>query len=144
MRSIKPTGIKFKVEGHRCNVIVNESIIFIRNRRDKYSLRNSRHLASLPLVSRQVTCEKRAQKFHTDDTIRHYPDLGRGSGWLNKISYAARPIRSSDASSVWNFCARFSDVIWRETSGRFAKCPLFSQAKTSTEIKKRSSPRKLT
>ena len=41
---------------------------------------------------------------------KHYPDLG------------------SDASSVWNFCARFSDVIWRETSGSVAKCPLFSQA----------------
>ena len=26
---------------------------------------------------------------------KHYPDLG------------------SDSSSVWNFCARFSDVIWR-------------------------------
>ena len=113
---------------------------------DKTSIawENSRHLASLPLVSRQVTCEKRAQKFHTDDTIRHYPDLGRASDWLNKISYAVRRIRGSDASSVWNFCARFSDVIWRETSGRFAKCPLFSQAKTSTEIKKRSSPLKLT
>ena len=41
---------------------------------------------------------------------KHYPDLG------------------SDVSSVWNFCARFSDVIWRETSGSVAKCRLFSQA----------------
>ena len=39
MRSIKLTGIKFKVEGHRCNVNVNQSISFIRNRQDKYSLR---------------------------------------------------------------------------------------------------------
>ena len=65
---------------------------------------------------RQMTSEKRAQKFHTDDASlprsgycfwlvesnfprsttnqTHYPDLG------------------SDASSVLNFCARFSDVIW--------------------------------
>ena len=28
---------------------------------------NSWHLATLPLVSRQMTSEKRAQKFHTDD-----------------------------------------------------------------------------
>ena len=40
-------------------------------------------------------------------------------GWSNQISHAARPIRKhcpdlgSDASSVWNFWARFSDVIWR-------------------------------
>ena len=64
-----------------------------------------------------MTSEKQAQKFHNDDLSlcrsgycfwlvvprakfdstnqKHYPDLG------------------SDASSVWNFCARFSDVIWR-------------------------------
>ena len=45
---------------------------------------------------------------------KHYPDLG------------------GDASSVWNFCARFSDVIWRETSGSVVKCWLFSQAKFLT------------
>ena len=51
------------------------------------------------------------QNFPPDSTNqKHYPDLG------------------SDASSVWNFCARFSDVIWRETSGSVAKCRLFSQA----------------
>ena len=36
---------------------------------------------------------------------RHYPDLGSASDWLNQISHAAWPI--------WNFCACFSDVIWR-------------------------------
>ena len=45
---------------------------------------------------------------------KHYPDLG------------------SDASSVWNFCTRFSDVIWRETSGDVAKCRLLSKAKQNT------------
>ena len=51
-----------------------------------------------------MTSEKRAQKFHTDNMCfwldeahfsqsLHYPDLG------------------SDTSSVWNFCARASDVI---------------------------------
>ena len=27
---------------------------------------NSRHFSTLPLVSREMTCEERAQKFHTD------------------------------------------------------------------------------
>ena len=66
---------------------------------------------------RKMTSEKRAQKFYTDDASlprsgycfwrvethlplgttnqKHYPDLG------------------NDTSSVWNFCARFSDVISR-------------------------------
>ena len=41
----------------------------------------------------QMKSEKRAKKFPTDKTI-DYLDLG------------------SDASLVWNFCARFLDVIW--------------------------------
>ena len=50
---------------------------------------------------------------------RHYRDLGSASDWLNQIFHAAQPIRNqkhysdlgSDVSSVWNFCACFSDVI---------------------------------
>ena len=48
----------------------------------------------------------------------HYQDLGSASDWLRQILRAARPIRKhypdlgTDASSVWNLCARFSDVIW--------------------------------
>ena len=39
------------------------------------------------------------------------------------------PDLGSDESSVWNFCARFSDVIWRENQWlSVAKCRLFSQA----------------
>ena len=41
---------------------------------------------------------------------QHYPNLG------------------SDASSVWNFCARFSDVISGGNRSCVAKCRLFSQA----------------
>ena len=37
--------------------------------------------------------------------MRHYPGLGSASDLLNQISHAAWPI--------WNFCACFSDVIWR-------------------------------
>ena len=48
---------------------------------------------------------------------KQYPDLG------------------NDASTVWNSCARFSVVIWRETSGSVAKCRLFSQARWNIEGK---------
>ena len=50
----------------------------------------------------------------------HYPDLGPACFWL--VENLLHPIRSnqkcypnlgSDTSSVWSFCARFSDVIWR-------------------------------
>ena len=39
------------------------------------------------------------------------------------------PVLGSEASSVWNFCARFSGIIAQETSGSMSKCRLFSQAK---------------
>ena len=63
--------------------------------------------------AREMTSEKRAQKFHTGD-------------WL-EICLIQSDV-GSDASSVWNFCARFSNVISRETTGSVAKCRLFSQA----------------
>ena len=78
---------------------------------------NSPHLATLPLFARQMTSGKREQKFHTDEV-----SLPR-SGWCfwlvvpggkfdsaNKRHY---PNLCSDASSVWKFYARLSDVIWR-------------------------------
>ena len=64
--------------------------------------------------------------------------------WLVEFKFPtrrARPIRKhhpdlgSDASSVWNFCARFSDVFGRETSGSMPKCRLFSQATTTVQVK---------
>ena len=66
--------------------------------------------------------------------MRHYPDLGTASDWLCRVENLIQtnqkhcPDLGSDASSVWNFRVRFSDVIWRETSGSIAKCRLFSQA----------------
>ena len=65
-----------------------------------------------------MTSEKRAQKFHTDD-----PSLPRSGecfglvesnfprGTTNQKHY---PDLGSDASSVWNSCPCFTDVIWRE------------------------------
>ena len=41
------------------------------------------------------------------------PVIKRSTTAYNQKQY---PDLVSDASSEWNFCARFSDVIWRETS----------------------------
>ena len=65
----------------------------------------------------EMTSEKRAQKYHTDGA--YYPDLGSASDWSCRVGNLLQPIRSSDpdlgsdASSVWNFCACFVDVISR-------------------------------
>ena len=54
--------------------------------------------------------QKRTQKFLKEDA-----DLGRVSDWLNQFvaNQMHYPHLGSDASSVWNFCTRFSDVITR-------------------------------
>ena len=65
---------------------------------------------------------------------RHYPDLGSASDWLNQISHAARPIRST--TQIWvvtchqyGISALVSQTSFgEETSGSVAKCRLFSQA----------------
>ena len=65
---------------------------------------------------------------------RHYPDLGSPSDWLNQISHAARPIRST--TQIWvvtrhqyGISALVSQTsLGGETSGSVAKYGLFSQA----------------
>ena len=66
---------------------------------------------------------------------RHYPDLGSASDWLNQISHAVRPIRSSN-QMLWvvthhqcGISALVSQTSFGgENSGSVAKCRLFSQA----------------
>ena len=80
-----------------------------------------------------MTSEERAQKFHPD-----LGSLGRqcsASDWLNQISHAARPIRST--TQIWvvtrhqygisTLVSQTSFV--RETSDTVAKCRLFSRGK---------------
>ena len=65
---------------------------------------------------------------------RHYPDLGSASEWLNQISHAARPIKST--TQIWvetrhqhGISAYVSQTSFGgETSGSVVKCRLFSQA----------------
>ena len=62
-----------------------------------------------------------------------YPDLGRASDWLNQISHAARPIRSTTQICAvtrrqYGISALVSQTSFGgETVGRVAKCLLFSQ-----------------
>ena len=70
---------------------------------------------------------------------RRYPDLASASDWLKKISHAARPIRIT--SQIWvvtrqQFISAFvsQTSFGGETSGRVAKCRLFSQAITCLVI----------
>ena len=78
-----------------------------------------------------MTSEKRERKFNTDDAL---PDLGSASDWLNKISHAARPIRST--TQMWVATRHqygisalvFQTSFGGETSDNVAKCRLFSQA----------------
>ena len=71
--------------------------------------------------------EKRAQKFHTDDTSLPRP-ASDASDWLNQISHAARPIWVVTRHQ-YGISGLFSQMSFgRETSGpgSIAKCRLFS------------------
>ena len=74
---------------------------------------------------------------------RHYPDLGSASDWLNQISHAARPIRST--TQIWVVTGLTglqygisALVSWTsfggETSGRVAKRRLFSQPRSDLKF----------
>ena len=71
---------------------------------------------------------------------RHYPHLGSASDWLNQISHAVRPIRST--TKIWvvtrhqyGIPAFVSQTSFPgETSRNVAKCRLFSQARHTCSI----------
>ena len=79
--------------------------------------KNSLHFATPPLVSKWRLKNERRNSILKK---QHYPDLGNASDWSCHVGNLLQPIRShypdlgSDASSIWNFCARFSDVISRK------------------------------
>ena len=65
---------------------------------------------------------------------RYYPDLGSGTDWLNQISQAVRPFRSTTQICVvtrhqYGISVLVSQTSFGgETSGSVAKCRLSSQA----------------
>ena len=68
---------------------------------------------------------------------RHYADMGSASDWLNQISQAARPIRST--TQIWVVTRHQYGIsalvpqtsFGGETNGCVAKCRLFSEATES-------------
>ena len=97
---------------------------------------NSRHLATLPLVSPP---KWRLRNEHRNSILmtHHYPDLGGASDWLSQISHAAQPIRST--TRIWvvmrhqyGISVPVSQMSFhRKASDGVAKCWLFSQASLS-------------
>ena len=80
---------------------------------------------SLPDYAGELTVLRRKQlAFHNATTVVSLSNDCRNS--LLMTCYY--PDLGSDASSVWNFCARFSGVILQGNhSGSITKCQLFSQ-----------------
>ena len=85
---------------------------------DANGLRICWHFVMPPLVCLKIKSEKQAQKFHTDDASL------RRSGWcfcwvgenfsFSRTNQKHHSDLKSDGSSIWNFCAHFSDIIrWR-------------------------------
>ena len=86
---------------------------------DANGLRICRHFVMPPLVCLKIKSEKKVQKFDTDDASP------RRSGWcfwwvgeifsFSRTNQKHHSDLKSDGSSIWNFCAHFSDIIirWR-------------------------------
>ena len=60
----------------------------------------------------RAKCRLRNENRNSTLMTRHYPDLSSASDWSYCMGNLIQPIRS-DASPVWNFCARFRDVLWQ-------------------------------
>ena len=75
----------------------------------------------------------------TSFDVKYSGDLRSASDWLNQISHATRPIKSTTQTWVvtrhhYGISALVSQKSFGgETSGSVAKCRLFSQAKTTQE-----------
>ena len=120
--------IVFKLERIGSAVAPSKGIR-IQDIREILAWENSRHLATLPLVfSPNDVWETRAE-------IPYWWRLGSASDWLNQISQAARPIRST--TQIWvvtrhqyGISALVSQTPFGgKTSGSVDKCRLFSQAR---------------
>ena len=103
----------------RCYLFNKSSDIFLYYLAFHLSIawENNRHLVTLPLAFPQKTRRRNERRNYILMT-HHYPDLGSASDWSCRVGNESTnqkhyPDLGSDASSLWNFCARFADVIWR-------------------------------
>ena len=101
-------------------------VIITKYYKPHYIALSSNSLRKLPTFGDATTClpakwRLRNERRNSILMTRHYPDLGSASDWLNQISHAARPIRSTTQIWVatlhqyWIFRTRSSDVIWLGT-----------------------------
>ena len=93
-------------------------------RSDYYCLWLSSSLRKQPTFGYATTAfpakwRLRNERRNSTPMTRHYPDLGSASDWscprrkCDSINQKRYSDLGSDAPSVWNFCAGFSDVSWR-------------------------------
>ena len=84
---------------------------FFENMRKHFNLNLA--LVVVLVLKAKALWRLRNERKNSIQMMHHYPDLGRASDWLNQFvaNQMLYPDLGSDASSVWNFCTRFSDVI---------------------------------
>ena len=98
---------------------VTASVVYMTNSYLLLVWENSQHLATLPLVSLpNHVWETSAEIPYWWHVITHiWVVLLIGcAAWeiqFNQSEALIYPDLGRDASSVWNFCAHFSDIIWR-------------------------------
>ena len=113
------------------NYTINFGIRLMRKHvlRKQIELHNLSQVFGLKIFSDRILFSLRIQKIVGDATTgfpakwrlrnerrnsilrtRRFPHLGSASDWSCRVGNLFQPVRS--ASSVRNFCARFSDVIW--------------------------------
>ena len=101
-----------------------------RTTRMIYSRRKKAVISRIRLWFRgEMTSEKRAQKFHTDDVSLHTSGY---CFWLVEENFSRCmtnqkhfPNLSCNTSSVWNFCSRCSDIISRGNQWWCRQMPAF-------------------
>ena len=109
---------KISLAGHLVRPCTSENIFETHNYKSMLSQRKQPTF-SYGWFPHEMTSEKRVQKFHTDDVWL----LGSASDWMKASKFLTNqkhyPDLGSEASSVWDFCACFSDII---TQGNHQWC----------------------
>ena len=106
IRGSKETGRGHGIRLHHCAVMIQTHTILLTTTWRK----QERVLNYLKQSPCNMTSDERVQKFHTDDVSLPHIWVVLLIGW--KICFIhSETLPRSDASSVWNFTVRFSDVI---------------------------------